>query len=599
MGESAVAPNAGEVWCGKLVMVWLWVGWPDKLPGGLYAAEEVWALESSPFRLLRNLSRTREIATVLLNHGFGDLVDRIGLREVWYQSIRRVFFWRRHKPLQKCTTVERVRLSLESLGPTFIKFGQVMSTRPDIVPPAMITELKKLQEHVPPFGSEAAIREVESELGKPVHELYREFDMEPLAAGSLAQVHRAVAFDGSQLVVKIRRPNVVRDIERDLSLLEQMAVLAEAHVPETRVFDPTGLVKHFARSIRREVNFAREGRTMDEFRRLFADDPSLYVPKVWMDLTTEAVLTMEYIDGIKVDDRDALLSAGCDPCAVAASGAKLYMKQAFELGVFHGDPHPGNVRVKPCGTIVLLDFGMIGILDADIREQLVDLFVAISRQDVPLAVRAVLKFGESSTAVDEALLHVDMRDFLGNYYGVPLDKLNVGTLLGDFMSLLTTHQIRCPGSLMLLIRAIVTLEGIGRRLDPDFNLAPVLQPYIENVVRARFSPQRLRAEFRAEATKLWNVAHELPAHINKAVAKLSQDDLRVHLEHQGLGQLILELERASNRLVVGFVVSALIVASALIIRQGMDSLWFSVPIYFTSSVLALWLIYGIFRSGRL
>lgn len=555
-------------------------------------------MEPHPFRLLRNLGRSREIAAVLLNHGFGDIVARLGLRNFWQRWRRR--FTRQPAPSQpELTTVARIRLSLEALGPTFIKFGQVMSTRPDIIPREMIEELKKLQEHVPPFPSEEAITLVEHELGRPLETLFATFDREPLAAGSLAQVHRAWHHDGTPLAVKIRRPNAVRDVERDLSLMRELAILAERHLPESRVFDPTGLVNHFARTVRRELNFAREGRTMQEFARLFRDDPTLYVPRVYADLTTEAVLTMEYVEGIRIDmlrpDPGMLFTAA----DIAARGARIFMKQAFEFGVFHGDPHPGNIRIRPDGSICLLDYGMIGMLDNALREQLVDLFVAVAKQDVDAAVELVLKIGEPYREIDLPLLHIDMRDFVANYYGIELERLNVGHMLSDFVSILSEHGIRCPGSISLLIRALVTLEGIGRRLDPAFNLAKHLQPFVEALVKERYQPARLADRFLQKSKHLAGLIEQAPDYAVRSLKKLSEDQFKLRMELEGLNYFTVELERASNRLVVGMVLAALILASALLIRSGANTLWFTMPVYVASSLLGAWLIYGIFRSGRL
>uniref|UniRef100_A0A7C4LNF9 AarF/ABC1/UbiB kinase family protein n=1 Tax=Schlesneria paludicola TaxID=360056 RepID=A0A7C4LNF9_9PLAN len=555
-------------------------------------------MEPHPFRLLRNLGRSREIAAVLLNHGFGDIVARLGLRHFW-QRWRRWFSRQPPPSRPELTTVARIRLSLEALGPTFIKFGQVMSTRPDIIPREMIEELKKLQEHVPPFPSDQAVALVEQELGHPIDTLFAEFDREPLAAGSLAQVHRAWHHDGTPLAVKIRRPNVVRDVERDLSLMRELALLAERHLPESRVFDPTGLVNHFARTVRRELNFAREGRTMQEFSRLFRDDPALYVPRVYSDLTTEAVLTMEFVEGVRIDalrSDHSTLYTGAD---VAARGARIFMKQAFEFGVFHGDPHPGNIRIRPDGSICLLDYGMIGMLDNAMREQLIDLFVAVARQDVDAAVDLVLKIGEPYRETDWPLLHIDMRDFVANYYGIELERLHVGHMLSDFVGILSEHGIRCPGSISLLIRALVTLEGIGRRLDPSFNLAKHLQPFVESLVKDRYQPGKMADRFLQKTRHLAALAEQAPEFAVRSLKKLSEDQLKLQWELQGLDHFTVELERASNRLVVGLVMAALIVASALIIRAGANTLWFTMPMYVASSLLGAWLVYGIFRSGRL
>lgn len=556
-------------------------------------------MEARPFRLIRNLGRSREIIAVLLNHGFGDLVDRIGIRDYWYRW-RKWFSRKGHlpTPVQHVTTVERIRLVLEDLGPTFIKFGQVMSTRPDLVPPAMITELQRLQERVPPFPSEEAIAQLESELGRPIDELFARFDSQPLAAGSLGQVHRAVHFNGTPLAVKIRRPDAVRDVERDISLMQELAVLADRHIPEARVFDPIGLVNHFTRTIRRELNFAREGRTMNEFRRLFKEDPTLYVPIVFDELTTESVLTMEYVEGLRIDqlDQPGLPRTSAE---LAAQGARIFMKQAFEFGVFHGDPHPGNLRVRSDGTICLLDYGMIGMLETSTREQLIDLFVAVSRQDVDSAVELVLQIGEAVREVDRPLLQVDMRDFVANYYGIELERLNVGAMLSDFVSILSTHNIRNPGSLMLLIRALVTLEGVGRHLDPEFNMAGHLQPFVESLVKSRYHPARIAERLLHDGQELGKIAIAMPRHLATTLKKISEDDLHIQLQHQNLDHFISEMERSSNRLVVGIVVASLIVASALIISRGVNIIWLTIPIYLLSSLLAVWLVYGIFRSGRL
>lgn len=555
-------------------------------------------MDPYPFRFLRNLGRTREIATVLLNYGFGDVVERMRLRR-YLQWGRRLFSRHPPAPEPELTRVARIRLALESLGPTFIKFGQVMSTRPDLVPPDLIVELEKLQEQVPPFPSATAVALLERELQAPLSKLFCEFDKTPLAAGSLAQVHRAVHHDGTPLAVKIRRPNAPRDIERDLSLMMELAQLAERHLPEAQVFDPIGLVNHFARTIRRELNFAREGHTVDEFRRLFRNDATLYIPKVFWSHTTEAVLTMEFIEGCRVDDLEALEAMHLPRDQIAANGARIFMKQAFELGEFHGDPHPGNIRILPNGTIGLLDFGMVGILDTEKREQLTELFLAVTRQDVRGAEQMVLHLGQPYRPIDDTLLRIDVRDFIANYYGVSLERLRVGNMLSDFVSILSNHGIRCPPDIMLLIRALVTLEGVGRQLDPQFNLATYLKPFVEKVIRERYSPLRLADRFLVDSRRLLQVAHDIPLSAARVVDKLSRDDLRIHFEHGGLEHLITEVDRSSNRLVVGMVMSSLILSSALIIRAGWDVLWFSLPTFILSSLLGVWLIYGIFRSGRL
>ncbi len=558
--------------------------------------------ERHPFRFLRSLGRSRQIATVLLNHGFGDVVERLGLLR-YLQWGGRLLFRRRGDPATRLTRPQRIRMALEKLGATYIKFGQVMSTRPDLVPADVISELCKLQEGVPPFSSDKAVEILESELGGPVEKLYAEFDRQPLAAGSLAQVHRARHFDGTQLAVKIRRPHVIRDVERDLELMLELAMLVERHLPEAEVFDPVGLVTQFSRSIRREMNFVREARTVEEFARLFKHDATLVVPKIYWDLTSDAVITMEFIDGLRVTDRPGLLAAGLSAPALAANGARIFLKQAFEFGLFHGDPHPGNLRILRDGTLGLIDYGMVGRLEEERREQLVDLFLCINQRDVKGAVAVVLVVGKPSREVDRPLLQSDLRDFMESYYGIELDRIRMGKLLSDFVAILSNHSIRYPADLMLLIRAMITLDGVGRVLDPEFNLAQHVAPFVRQVIRERYNPRRVANRWIHESGRLLGALHDVPLHIERVLEKLSRDDLKIQLEHRNLDYLVTELDRSGNRIVVGLVMSSLIVASALIVRSGtisgVSSTWITIPVFVLSSLLGVWLIYGIFRSGRL
>ena len=552
----------------------------------------------TPIKFFRNLGRTREIVTILLNHGFGDVVERLALMR--YRRWWRRVIMRKPEPAPSLTVAQRIRLAIEELGPTFVKFGQVISTRPDLVPAPIIAELEKLQENVPPFSGTVAMHLLEAELGAPVAKLFAQFDAQPVAAGSLGQVHRAVHFDGRQLAVKIRRPTAVRDIERDLSLMTDLAVLIERHLPEAEIFDPVGLVNQFARTIRREINFAREGRTMDEFRRLFRNDATLCIPKVCWELTTEAVLTMEFVEGLKIADLDGLIGAGIVPSEIAANGARIFMKMAFEFGLFHGDPHPGNMRILHSGVIGLIDYGMVGRLEDEKRDQLVDLFLAINQGNVRSCVEQVLKIGKPFRPVDRQILQCDVRDFIETYYGVPLEQINIARLLTDFVNILSSHGIRYPADLMLLIRALIALEGVAVDLDPAFNLATHLAPLVSQFMRERYNPQKVAGRVISETRMLLGVLHDLPIHFGRTLEKLSRDDLRIHLEHEHLDRLINELDRSSNRVVIGMVMSSLIVASALVIRTaGLAAWWISVPTFVLSSLLGIWLIYGVFRSGRL
>lgn len=556
-------------------------------------------MQPYPFRFLKNLNRGREVATVLLNYGFGDLLERLGLLP-YLKWGRRLISRKNREVPEHLTTPMRIRLALQDLGPTFVKFGQVLSTRADLIPADVIQELARLQEQVPPFSTEAAHQQLEAAFGRPICQLLAHFDDQPLAAGSLAQVHAAISRDGRELAVKIRRPDVVQSVERDIGLMLELAQLLERHVPESRVFDPVGLVNQFTRTIRREMNFRREGRMMQEFARLFRGDSRLYVPVVDAELFSESVLIMERVEGLKIDDLAAIHQCRLDPAQLARNGAGIFLRMAFEMGVFHGDPHPGNIRIRPDGSICLLDYGMIGFLDEARRGLLIDLFVAIARSDVDEAIHVLLHLGQPTQHVQKGLLQADVRDFIDAYYGVPLEQVHVGNLLNDFIRILASHELHCPGDLMVLVRAIVTLEGVGRQLDPGFNLAGVLAPFVEKLIRERYHPRRVMERAIADFRTLLGAAHDVPLHLGKTLKKVSQGDLKVQLEHRGLDRLIGEFDRSSNRVVVALVISSLVVSTALIIRTAApNSMWIALPIFILSGLLGVWLIWGILRSGRL
>ena len=399
--------------------------------------------------------------------------------------------------------------------------------------------------------------------------------------------------------MKVRRPDAVREVERDLSLMSELALLVQRHIPEAEIFDPVGLVNHFARTIRRELNFSREARSIEEFSRLFRNDATIAIPKVDWELSTEAVLTMGFIDGCRIDDREALGAVHVDPIDLAKRGARIFMRMAFEIGLFHGDPHPGNLRVLPDGRIGVLDYGMVGVLEDEQRELLVDLFLAVTHRNVNRTVDLLQVLGQPFGPIDTPLLRADVRDFIENYYGVPLERLKVGRMLTDFVNIMLIHRIRCPADLMLLVRCLVTLEGVGRDLDPQFNLAAELAPFVEQVVSERYNPKRMVDRLTTEARLLGGLARDIPRYIGRSLEKLSKDELKVQFEHTGLDKLITELDRSSNRVVIGVVMASLIISSSLVIRAGTAPLWFSIPVFLLSSLLGIWLIYGVFRSGRL
>jgi ubiquinone biosynthesis protein len=556
-----------------------------------------------PLRILRNLRRSGEVVAVLIKYGYGDLVDRLGITPYLRLPAR---LWNKETPehIAPLRRGERIRLALEELGPTFVKFGQILSTRPDLIPDDILRDLSRLQEQVTPFATSEAILAIEDCLGKKIDEVFSVFQQEPLGAGSLGQVYRAVLrptdkHGPDEVVIKIRRPHVDKDVERDLLLMIDFSILIARNIPESEVFDPVGLVEHFKRVIRREINFTREARAMQEFHRLFRDDATLYVPKVYSDYTHDSMLVIEYIDGLKTNQLHTIPALDKRRDIIASNVARVFIKQTFDLGVFHADPHPGNVRILKNGTLCLLDYGIIGRLEERTRGLLIDLLCVIPERNVDKGVSVILKLGHPMHSVDRALLAVDFQDFVDAYFDVPLSQMNLGEILTDFVRILSSHGIVCPADLLLLIRALVGLEGAGRQLNPGFNLADVLLPSIKRLVRRRYHPKRMLRGAINDLSRLIMTAQELPHDIHRTLDKLNRNDLRIHLHHEHLDRLITELDRSGNRIVIGLIISSMVVASALIIRTSPADSWISSIVFIISALLGMWLIYGIFRSGRL
>jgi ubiquinone biosynthesis protein len=542
--------------------------------------------------MFSRFSRYGEIGAVLLKYGFGDLAGRLHLDRPL--ELGRRLFRRDGKATHRLSRAERVRLAIEELGPTFIKFGQLLSTRPDVLPADLCDELAKLYESVRPIPKKQAWNALQAAFAQPPERVFREFQPAPLAAASIAQVHEAVLHDGTRVAVKLRRPGVVDLVERDLAILFHLAQLAQGRLPESEVYDPVGLVREFARTIRREMDFVREGRTLDRFRQQFADEPCLHVPRVYWEWTTPAVLTMEFVDGVRVCDHKALDAAGLDRKEIAARGARIFL----------GDPHPGNLRVLPGNVICLLDYGMVGRLSDTMKDRLADLIIGVVRHDVSALVELFVSIGEARAVLNREELNADVTDFLESYYGLPLERLPVSSVLRDFIAILSQHHIRYPSSLMLLARALITLESVGRGLDPQFNLAEHLVPFVDTLVRQRHAPHRVIGRMAADVLKTLDAARTVPLRVNDLIQRIEREQVQIPFVHRGLDRLISELDRSSNRICVGMVLAALIIASALIFQSDTGPQVFGRPLlglagFVLSGVLGFLLVIGIMRSGRL
>ncbi len=555
-------------------------------------------------RNLRSLNRYREVLAVLVSHGFGHVLDELNLDYYIELGRRLVKRDNRKRELEKLPPQVRLRMALEELGPTFIKLGQILSARPDILPASYITELNKLQNDVRPVNLSVIKSQIYQELGAPATELFSEFSPQPVAAASIAQVHRAKLADGTTVAVKVRRPDIERIIETDLDILDSLASLLENHTDPEELFSPREVIREFRRTIYRELDFTKEGHTLGRFRDNFHGSETVTVPRVHWELTTDAILTMEYIDGIKISDIDQLHAAGHDLKQLAHNGAQAFLDQVLIFGLFHADPHPGNIFVLPDSTLCFIDLGMVGHVDDDLRQQLTSLLLGIFKRDTDLLVSVMLAERDRSKEINTTRLKRELSEFIDDYYKVPLEHIDFFKLITEFIDLMRRHHIKFPADLMLFSKAMVTIEGIGRQLDPGFNLIEQIKPTAVELMQHRLSAGSLGKETSQIFRSYFDVLKSLPQELKELLLRVNSNNFKIDLEHRGLEKLITDLDKASNRLSFSFIIGSLIIGSSLIIQTDSGPHLFGLPAlgllgYAFAAALGLWLALGILRSGRL
>ena len=558
-------------------------------------------------RRYRDIGRLRHIAQVFLKHGFGHLITQIGLH--WSVPFRRRWAQATYEPPPGADNAPvRLRRAFEELGPTFIKFGQVLSGRPDLVTTPYAEEFKKLRDEVPPFSFAASKKIVEAELGAPLSELFASFDEAPVAAASIAQVHNAVLADGSEVVVKVRRPGIEKTIETDISILSAVANLLEKHVPDSRVFNPSGIVDEFARTVRKEMDFLAEADNAVKFGDIFKDSDVLYIPEVYSSLTSRKVLTMERITGIRISDVAALDAAGFDRCALARNGAQAFFKQVLEDGFFHADPHPGNMFVMDDGRVGLVDFGMVGRLTEENMELIADTFLALVNKDFDGLVQQYINMGFVTEAADldtfKREFKNDLVELIEPLYGKTLSQIRLGDYIERITTLAVQYHLKFPRNLILMDKALLTVEALGRELDPDFDFIEVARPYAARLVKKRYSPIRFSHRLRRNALDLAEFVDNLPHQFRVIIRKIMNDDVHVGMEVKHLDRFIRDFDRSTNRLSFSLVIAGITIASSVIIHAGKGRLMFGYPFlgligYVMAGLLGLWLVWGIIRSGRL
>lgn len=560
-------------------------------------------------RSVRNIGRLQTVARVLARHGFGHLVERLNLASHLPLASR----WRVLPPATDETGPRAVGRRLvavcEDLGPTFTKLGQMISTRPDLLPKATIEELKKLQDRVAPFPTSEARKIIEREFAQPVAACFAELPDEPFGSGSIAQVYNARTISGRCAVVKVKRPGIEETVRLDLNILRWLSDGLERALPEIQVYRPRMILEEFERTIHHEMDFIYEASSIARFAEAFADDERITIPEVMWELTSPQVLTMGRVGGTSIKELLAAPDAvaGDDRRRLANALAETFFKQFFELGMFHADPHHGNIFVAPDGRIGLIDFGMVGQVDDELAGQLAIALMATVNRQIDLIVDVLEDVGAIGPATDENLLRRDLRDLLDKYYGLPLWRLDLQTIFFEVTDIMRRRGITLPRDFVLLGKSLVMVTGVALELDPNLNLLELLRPQIAHMLRQRFGPTRALKAAGMSGWHLVNILKNAPRQIRDTLRRMSRGEWQVNIRHQNLEYLASELDRSSNRLAFAIVIAATIVGSSMIISSPPERgtiLGLPLPVlglagYVFAGIMGVALVWAIWRSGRM
>jgi ubiquinone biosynthesis protein len=550
----------------------------------------------------RDMGRLNQILGVLIRHGFGDSVRRLGLADR-LERAGHALKWEHAADLARLEPSVQVRLAIEELGPTFVKLGQILAGRADLFGPEYIAEFEKLHSHVPAVPLETLRPQLREDLGGEPEDVFARFDTKPLAAASIAQVHRAQLKDGTEVIVKIRRPGITDTIEADLRLLARIATVAEAEIPGLKPYRPQQLVRELARSLKRELDLASECRNAERIATNLAPLPWIEVPKVHWQHTSERVNVQDFVGGVAGNDLAGLDRQGFDRNLLAQRGSQAVLKMIVQDGFFHADPHPGNVFYLEGNRIAFIDFGMVGRLSQRRRDELLNLLLGLVERNPQTVADVLLDWTGDEHGVNLALLETEIEAFVDQYHGTPLAQLNLGQMLADVTTILREHHLGLPSDMALLIKAFITLEGMGRGLDPAFHMTTEALPLLRQVVRARYQPKMVATRAWQTLRRTLAVAEQLPHDVSRLLRNARRGRVHVGIELAHLKRVGDQIDRAANRLTMALVIAALIIGSSIVMTvQGGPTL-FGLPAFgfvgFASAFVGgLWLVRAIWRSSK-
>jgi len=559
---------------------------------------------SGVFSVARELPRLREISSVLIRYGLGDIVRRAGVSTL-LERTGQVLQWGQANEVAHLEPQQRARLALEQLGPTFVKLGQMLSTREDLLPAAWTDELNRLYSQVAPVPFDDLLPQIEQALGRSPFEVFANLEREPYAAASIAQIHRATLTSGTPVILKIRRPGIVAKVDADLRILEHLAHLAEREIPEARRYRPVDVVGQLRRSLERELDLAVEARNTERFARNFAGDLDVLVPRVYWEWTSSSMNVQEHIEGIRGDDLEAIDNAGLDRKAIGARGVDAMLKMILIDGFFQADPHPGNVMCLPGNRIALIDFGMVGRLSPARRIQLVNLLAGFVHQDEETMLDVLLDW-RGNEAVNEARLAADLGELAVDYSDAQLKDLRIGALLHRVSAILREHSIVLPADLALLFKALITLEGFGRQYDPEFRLVERAEPFLNRAMSERYQPVEALRRGQATFSDFLGLVASIPRDLARLVKDARHGRMRVELDLKRLDAFGDRVHDAVDRATIGIMTASLVVGSSIVMTVAGGPTVFGVSLltycgligYLMAFVNSLWIILSIWRSGR-
>ncbi len=556
-------------------------------------------------RTYRHLNRYRQILGVLFKHGFGGLVEQLNIDqyiEIGLRMLSQKTGTARRKQHPHHTRAQRLKMAIEELGPTYIKLGQLLSTRSDLIPHEFISELVKLQDNVRSFPISEVKAIIAAELGKPLCELFIHFEDRPLASASIGQVHRARLKDGEEVAVKVQRPGIRGILEIDLEIMLHLAMLAERHIQDIALHRPVAIVEEFAKALEKEIDYSLEASNMERFARQFLGDTTIYVPKVFRELSTDRVLTMELVSGIKVSETDRLGSEGLNRKKITIRGANLMLKQIFDNGFFHADPHPGNIYILRGNVICFLDFGMMGTIDQQMRDDFTDMIAGAVAQDAAKAARVLLRFTVYDDEPDMRRLEKDVSDFMGQYMNQPLKSIKVGKVIQQIFELLRRHRLRILPDMFLMLKALSTIEGVALQLDPDFDMIEQAAPFIRRLRMARYQPKRMLEELFEVSEELTQFIRIFPKDMLEIMRLIKQRKISIRFEHHGLERMLATHDQISNKLSFAIIIAALVIGSSIVVNSEIPPLVYGISligivVFIAAVIMGIWLMIAILRRG--